>query len=80
MLLTKVRIGTWNLRTLHEARNINNAVREMLSLIIDILGMAEIRWPENRISHKTMQLCTTPENPPKTYVTDMELTSLYETV
>lgn len=39
------RIGTWNVRSLFMAGKLDNAVREMHRLKINILGLSEVRWP-----------------------------------
>ena len=39
-----LRFGTWNVRTLHQSGKLNNALREMKALELDILGIAEYRW------------------------------------
>ena len=41
-----LRIGTWNVRTLHQAGKLDNCTQEMTSHKMDILGLAEVRWTE----------------------------------
>ena len=40
-------IATWNVRTLYQARKLDNAIQEMKMMKIDILGIAETRWTES---------------------------------
>ena len=39
-----LRIGTWNVRTLHSTGKIDNAIKEAKYMRIVILGLSEIRW------------------------------------
>ena len=39
-----LKIGTWNVRTLHKPGNYHNLKAEMAALQLDILGTAETRW------------------------------------
>ena len=39
-----LKIGTWNVRTLYQAGKLANALQEMNSMNIDILGLADTRW------------------------------------
>ena len=40
----KIRIATWNVRTLDKAGNIDNVKKEMERMKVDILGLSEVRW------------------------------------
>ena len=42
-----LRIGTWNVRTLYRAGQLENVVHEMNRAQLDILGLCETRWPGN---------------------------------
>lgn len=39
----KLKIATWNVRSMYEAGKIHNAIKEMKRLRIDILGVSEMR-------------------------------------
>ena len=41
-------IGTWSVRTLYLSEKLDNAMQEMNRKMDDILGLSEVRWPENR--------------------------------
>ena len=41
----KIRIGTWNVRSLYEGGKTHNAIKEMRRTNVDILGVSETRWP-----------------------------------
>ena len=40
----KIRIATWNVRTLHKSGKIDNVKKEMERMKVDILGLSEVRW------------------------------------
>ena len=42
-----LKLATWNVRTLHQLRKLENAIIEMEEHKIDILGIAEMRWTES---------------------------------
>ena len=39
-----LRIGTWNVRTLYQAEKLNNALKEMDNMKLDLLGISECKW------------------------------------
>ena len=41
---SKLRIGTWNVRTMHQPGKLANVEREMQRLVVDIMGVSEVRW------------------------------------
>ena len=41
---TKMKIATWNVRTMHQAGKLQNVKEEAIRLKLDILGLAEVRW------------------------------------
>ncbi|KAG8233350.1 hypothetical protein J437_LFUL013788 [Ladona fulva] len=41
------RIATWNVRSLPQCGKLKNLKIEMTRLKIDVLGVAEMRWPDN---------------------------------
>ena len=43
----RMKIGTWNVRSLYQAGNLDNVVKEMGRMKIDILGICEHRWTGN---------------------------------
>lgn len=43
--LNEKRVGTWNVRTLLQSGKLKNLLIEMERLKLDILGIAEMRWP-----------------------------------
>lgn len=49
----RIMIGTWNVRTLSEPSRLNQVRNEMTTYNIDILGLSEIRWLQNGITHMT---------------------------
>ncbi|KAI5696142.1 hypothetical protein M8J75_008778 [Diaphorina citri] len=44
-LRRKIKIGTWNVKTMAQQGKIYNATKEMRRMKIDILGISEMRWP-----------------------------------
>lgn len=43
----KTKIGTWNVRSLHQAGKLQNVIKEMKEYEIDILGISEVRWTDS---------------------------------
>ena len=43
----KTRIGTWNVRTLHQTRKLSQVVNEFDNYMLDLLGLCETRWTGN---------------------------------
>ena len=41
---TKMKIATWNVRTMHQAGKLQNVKEEAIRLKVDILGLAEVIW------------------------------------
>ena len=41
---SKLRIGTWNVRTMYQLGKFANVEREMRRLTVDIMGVSEVRW------------------------------------
>ena len=42
-----LKIGTWNVKTLHKIGKLENALIEMKNNKLDMLGIAEMRWTES---------------------------------
>ena len=42
-----LKIGTWNVRTLYRAGQLENVIHEMNRAKLDILGLCETQWPRN---------------------------------
>ena len=40
----KIKVGTWNVRTLYQAGKLENVIQEMRRLDINIFGLCETRW------------------------------------
>ena len=40
----KTRIGTWNVRTLHQTGKLSQVVNEFDNYRLDLLGLCETRW------------------------------------
>lgn len=45
-LKKKIRVGFWNVRTLYEVGKLHQAINEMETYKLDVLGMSEVRWNE----------------------------------
>lgn len=41
----KIKIGTWNVRSMYESGKMHNVIHEMQRLKLNILGISETRWP-----------------------------------
>lgn len=41
----KLKIGTWNVKSIYEAGKIHNVLQEMQRLNVNIMGLSETRWP-----------------------------------
>ena len=44
--IKKIKIGTWNVRTMNRPEKLPNIQREMNRLNLDILGLCEVRWKD----------------------------------
>ena len=42
-----LKIGTWNVRTLHQKGKLDDVIQEMNRMKISILGLAEMRWKDS---------------------------------
>jgi len=42
-----LRIGTWNVRTLYQAGKLNNALKEMDNMKLDLLGISECKLTDS---------------------------------
>ena len=42
-----LKLGTWNVRTLHRAGKLDNCIMEMKDHGVDLMGLAEVRWTES---------------------------------
>ena len=42
-----LKLGTWNVRTLHQAGKLQNCIMEMEDHKVDAMGLAEVRWLES---------------------------------
>ena len=42
-----LRIGTWNVRALYQAGKLNNALKEMDNMKLDLLGISGCKWIDN---------------------------------
>ena len=43
----RLRIATWNVRTLYKAGKLDNLIQEANRMKLDIIGIAETRWTDN---------------------------------
>lgn len=50
VLNKKVRVGTWNVRSLYQAGKVRNVEAERRRLNVDILGLSEVRWPGSGVT------------------------------
>jgi len=41
---TEMKIGTWNVRSLHGGGSLKAAARELTRYKLDVVGMQEVRW------------------------------------
>uniref|UniRef100_A0A8D8SMX4 Craniofacial development protein 2 n=1 Tax=Cacopsylla melanoneura TaxID=428564 RepID=A0A8D8SMX4_9HEMI len=48
----QIKIATWNVKTMSQAGKINNAIKEMQRMKLDILGISEMRWPGTGIKNE----------------------------
>ena len=39
-----IRVGTWNVRSLHRAGSLKAAARELARYKLDLVGVQEVRW------------------------------------
>ena len=42
--MNKIKVGTWNVRTLYQAGKLENVIQEMGRLDVNIFGLCETRW------------------------------------
>ncbi len=45
---SRILIGTWNVRTLNEVGKLENLKKEMRRMNLDVMGISEMRWPEEK--------------------------------
>ena len=43
----KIRVGSWNVRTLYQARKLHQVLREMTNYKVEILCVSEARWTDS---------------------------------
>ena len=43
-LLSEMKIGTWNVRSLYRAGYLKAAARELARYKLDVVGVQEVRW------------------------------------
>ena len=48
----KIKIATWNAKTLYQKGKLDNVIQEMERMKINMLGIAEMRWKGNGCSNK----------------------------
>ena len=42
-----LKLGTWYVRALYKAGSFDNALKEINTMKLDIIGLAEVRWTES---------------------------------
>ncbi|KAL3266045.1 hypothetical protein HHI36_010232, partial [Cryptolaemus montrouzieri] len=44
---SKLRISTWNIRSLYAARKFDNVIKETLRLTVGVMQISELHWPNS---------------------------------